>query len=294
MTPKPVAGDAVLSFREGGPGRLSVLPIAPRPPVVGAASRILEHRAVGYHYMHLELESPEIASVALPGQFVMLTAATGGSPVPALPRPMAIYSTDVERGAVTVVYAVIGRGTRRLSDFPVGESMYMVGPLGRGFEIPTTARSVLLIGRGIGTCSLTTVAQHNRLHGIDTIAVTSGRSPAAVVGADFFRDQGAVEVLEVTDEDGSSDPGALSARLTASLDRNPPQLILTCGSDRLALLSTTLAGRWGAEVQVSLEAHMACGIGYCHGCSSGAPADAAETPLVCKDGPVFALSTTIA
>ena len=87
MTPKPVAGDAVLSFREGGPGRLSVLPIAPRPPVVGAASRILEHRAVGYHYMHLELESPEIASVALPGQFVMLTAATGGSPVRSrLPR----------------------------------------------------------------------------------------------------------------------------------------------------------------------------------------------------------------
>jgi dihydroorotate dehydrogenase electron transfer subunit len=247
---------------------------------------------MGSHYMELELECPEIAASAVPGQFVMLTAAMDPSPVPALPRPMAIYSVEPGAGTVTVVYAIVGRGTRRLSEFVAGDDMYVVGPLGRGFEIAPTVHSVLLIGRGIGTCSLTTVAQHNRLRGIETIAVTSGRRAASVVGGDFFREHGALEVIEVADEDGTSDPESLANRLTAFLDDEPPQLILTCGSDRLALLSTRLAARWGAAVQVSLEAHMACGIGYCHGCSSGAPTDAAETPLVCKDGPVFALSST--
>jgi dihydroorotate dehydrogenase electron transfer subunit len=43
---------------------------------------------------------------------------------------------------------------------------------------------------------------------------------------------------------------------------------------------------------VSLEAHMACGLGYCHGCSSGAPGLAEEAPLVCRDGPVFRCSAS--
>jgi hypothetical protein len=41
---------------------------------------------------------------------------------------------------------------------------------------------------------------------------------------------------------------------------------------------------------VSLEARMACGIGYCHGCSHGAVGESEEAPLVCREGPVFAAS----
>jgi len=42
-------------------------------------------------------------------------------------------------------------------------------------------------------------------------------------------------------------------------------------------------------VQVSLEAHMACGLGYCHGCATGTRTADEESPLICRDGPVFRL-----
>src|SRR5699024_2498290 len=99
---------------------------------------------------------------------------------------------------------------------------------------------------------------------------------------------GARTVFEVNDADGSSSPESLLTTLTQELDAAPPDVILTCGSNRLITLSETLAERWNCTVQVSVEAHMACGIGYCHGCASGARSEGAESPLNCNDGPVFA------
>ena len=79
-----------------------------------------------------------------------------------------------------------------------------------------------------------------------------------MIGADFYRSYGA-QVYEVTDREGTSTPEALFAILTADLDINPPEVIMTCGSDRLIRLCEDLAQRWGSKVQVSVEAHMACG-----------------------------------
>jgi dihydroorotate dehydrogenase electron transfer subunit len=281
-----------LPSKPTGSPSLSALPDAISPPVVGGEAPVLQHVAVGPLYMRLTLGSSAIASTAQPGQFVMLTVARRGSDVPALPRPMAIYSTDPEGGTITVVYAKVGHGTRLLGEFAVGEQIHVVGPLGRGFAVSSTTRSVLLIGRGIGTCSLTMVAQDNHRRGITTTAVTSARTPELLVGAELYRDHDVAELIEVTDEDGTSHIDVLAARLTRLLDSAPPELILTCGSRRLETLAERLAQRWGASAQVSLEAHMACGLGYCHGCASGAPSSTAETPLVCKDGPVFAIDAT--
>ncbi|MCU1570162.1 MAG: pyrDII [Naasia sp.] len=238
--------------------------------------------------MALVLEAPEVAASVRPGQFVMLTAARAGESAPALPRPMAIYSRDQGAGTVEILYGVVGAGTERLRSFNPGEQIYTVGPLGRGFEVAPDVQTVLLVGRGIGTCSLTTVAQENAERGRDTIAVTSARNSGALIGVDFYRKHGAATVHAVTDDDGTSAPAALIASLTEQHDEKPPQLILTCGSDRLTRLCQTLSERWEAPMQVSVEAHMACGLGYCHGCASGARSQGNESPLICADGPAFA------
>jgi dihydroorotate dehydrogenase electron transfer subunit len=266
---------------------LTKLPHGNRPKVSAGNFRIIAHKPIGDRYMALTLDAPAIAQTAQPGQFVMLTAARRREVTPSLPRPMAIYSVEQEAGTVEVLYGVVGAGTRKLQTFRASEEMYVVGPLGRRFEIPEGTRSVLLIGRGIGTCSLTTVAQENSANGIETIAVTSAREPSALIGGDFYRRHGAKRIYEVTDRDGDSTPESLFATLTADWDENPPELILTCGSERLTRLCEKLALRWGAEIQVSVEAHMACGLGYCHGCASGQRSEGEESPLICNDGPVF-------
>lgn len=260
---------------------------ASRPRIRSLDAEVTEHRPLTEHYRAMTVVAPEIASTALPGQFVMLTVARKNRTVPALPRPMAIYSVDVEAGTVEILYGVVGDGTRTLAGFEEGEQIHLIGPLGQSFDLGEGTRSALLLGRGIGTCSLTTVAQQYG-GSVDITAVTSGRRPESLIGADFYRRHGAQTVFEVTDADGSSSPESLLTALTLELDSAPPDVILTCGSNRLVTLSETLAARWNCAIQVSVEAHMACGIGYCHGCASGARSEGAESPLICNDGPVFA------
>ena len=247
---------------------------------------------VAQDYLRITLAAADVAAATHPGQFLMMTIARADEPAPVLPRPMAIYGVNAAAGTVDVVYRTVSSGTQRMATWGAGERMTIVGPLGRGFTIPSRARSILLLGRGIGNCSLTTLVPEAVSRGVRVTVVVSARNPEALVGGDTCREQGAAAVHEVVDSDGTSDPAAVLQRLGAEAAGYDGYYV--CGSRRLLEMAARLAGegrRGGsagrAEVQVSLEAHMACGLGYCHGCAAGRPGLPAETPLVCRDGPVF-------
>jgi dihydroorotate dehydrogenase electron transfer subunit len=227
---------------------------------------------------------------------VMLTLARPTELAPVLPRPMAIYAVDPAAGTIDVVYRTLGSGTHLMATWRPGEPMTTVGPLGRGFTIPRTAKSILVLGRGIGTCTITTLVPEAVARGVEVTVVISGREPGALVGADTCREAGAA-VIEVTDSEGSSDPVRLARRLGHASHTHDAYYV--CGSHRLLELAARLAHHpvrgsvaTHAEVQVSLEAHMACGLGFCHGCAAGRPGLPAETPVVCRDGPVFRWART--
>ncbi|HEX5451096.1 MAG TPA: hypothetical protein VFW86_01790, partial [Candidatus Limnocylindrales bacterium] len=134
---------------ESGP----LAPQAPTPCLVEAP--IVAAEQMTAEYWRLVLEAPGIASRGCPGQFAMLTIPPPGEIAPVLPRPMAIYAFDDVAGTIEIVYRIVGEGTRRLTARRSGDAMTVVGPLGRGFVLPPGARRILLLGRGIGTCSLT-------------------------------------------------------------------------------------------------------------------------------------------
>jgi dihydroorotate dehydrogenase electron transfer subunit len=262
-------------------------PLAPPPAVPQLYDApIIAHEPMGPEYWRLTLGARDAAQTCSPGQFVMLTIARPDEPAPVLPRPMAIYARDRAAGTIDVVYRVVGEGTRRLTGWAVGESMVTVGPLGRGFVVPPGARRIVLVGRGIGTCSLTLLAAEAVAAGVRVAAVASARHAGALIGPESYGPSGAEDIVAVLDEDGSSAPDALAPRLVALCEAGVDELYV-CGSARLLALAADLADQLGAGLQVSLEAHMACGLGYCHGCAAGRPGLPRETPLVCADGPVF-------
>ncbi len=272
------------------PGRLLVLPGAQQGAVSSPAlceATVIENRNVGDRYWLLRMRAPEVAAVVRPGQFVMLTVAREGEWDPVLPRPMAVFDSRPEEGEVDVIYGVVGRGTERLVRRRSGARIVTVGPLGKGFHLAPETRRVLLFGRGIGTCSLSMLAAAAVGRWFESVVVESARTPHALVGRPFFTRLPVTTLFSVTDRNGSSDPTVLEARLRRELAAFPPDQIFVCGSDRLLRLAGRFAGDWGPSVQVSVEAHMACGLGYCHGCSSGLRVAGDEAPLVCKDGPVF-------
>jgi dihydroorotate dehydrogenase electron transfer subunit len=262
-------------------------PSAPRvaPPALLEAA-VVTHGLIAPEYWRLVLDAPAIARTVEPGQFAMLTVARGEESWPVLPRPMAIYGWDRAGGRIEIVYRVVGEGTRRLTRWSCGDRIVTVGPLGRGFVLLPAAQRIVLLGRGIGTCSLTALAGVAAARGIAVHALVSARHSDALVGGEAYRAAGAVEVREVVDTDGSSGVGPVGAWLAENCRTGVDQ-IYACGSDRLLRLALEMARATGTGVQVSLEAHMACGLGFCHGCATGHPGLVEESPLVCRDGPVF-------
>ncbi len=259
------------------------------PPPQLDHAMVLTNAHVADRYWRLRILSPAIARSARPGQFVMVTVADVGETGPVLPRPMAVYSTVPEAGTFDILYGVIGDGTKALSRRRVGATLTVVGPLGRGFDLADHTTRLLLVGRGIGTCSLTLIAKEAVRRGIKVTALDSARTAHALVAdGEYFR-VGVHRRLQVFDSDGSSGVASVASLLRGAYADAPPDQVLTCGSRRLTVLADQLAQEWGADLQVSLEAHMACGLGYCHGCATGQRTPSAETPLICREGPVFRL-----
>jgi len=256
-----------------------------RPAPKFVAAEITAQYEVAPEHFLMRLRDAEIAR-GEPGQFVMIKPTPGAEVHPLLPRPMAIYRYLPASDEFEIVYRVIGTGTRVMSERRGGERAELVGPVGQPFRLADDLEGLLVIGRGIGTCSVTSAADLAAARGARVYAVASARRPDAIVGVDLYASLGA-QTLAVNDAEGTSDPARVEAFVAPLLEARRVQQVFVCGSNRLIALAARLAAPFGVEVQVSLEARMACGIGYCHGCSHGAVGESEEAPLVCREGPVF-------
>lgn len=258
-------------------------------PTFGHAKVVARSILLGGYY-RFEIEWPGLVRKVNCGQFVMLSLPDGKEHRMILPRPMAIHRTNEIKGTFEVIFRVVGSGTKLLSKIEIEEDIYILGPLGNGFEIIETTKNLLLIGRGIGICSITPVAQEAQKRGISSTAVLSSRQKLECIAIEDFQDFGS-RVITVADDEGSSEVSKVEYLLLGTYLSSKPDAIMVCGSNRLIELAVKLAQGWQIPVQASLEAHMACGLGYCHGCSlSPASTTNVESPLVCVDGPVFKVS----
>lgn len=92
------------------------------------------------------LKNDFISHHATPGQFlhILIDGLT-------LRRPVSITDLDKSSGEVTIVFKIVGEGTKKLATYEPRQSIDVIGPLGNGFDIKDThQKTVLLIGGGIG------------------------------------------------------------------------------------------------------------------------------------------------
>lgn len=263
-------------------GAFSLLPAEGLREAQVADATVLSNEPFG-DLWRLELRGVGLGRGTQPGQFAMLTIA-GGRSERTLPRPMALYEWNDDE--IAVVYRIVGAGTADLAEIRTGERLTVVTPLGRPFLAPARNGRVVLLGRGIGCCSLLALAELLVGSGSDVTAVLSGRVPSAVPPAADFRRVGCAEVIVVSDAVGTSDLERLEVLLERGAPRQAPVAIYCCGASRFLSLAARLIEPGLTDIQVSVEAHMACGLGYCHGCASPSTR-AEEAPLVCRDGPCF-------
>ena len=225
----------------------------------------------------LQAQAPEIASLAYPGQYVMVRCGEGYD-MP-LRRPLGIHRISKE--GISLLYTVMGRGTGWLSLRKAGEYVDLFGPLGKGFEIYPSSRNLLLVAGGVGVAPLVALAEHAIGTG-RVVKLLIGEKNAAKIYPERLLPSGIKPV--VTTEDGSLGQKGMVTEILPQFIAEADQ-IFVCGPLPMYRAIAKMGSKLGDKpTQVLLETVMGCGVGACLSCSI-------ETrqgrKLVCKDGPVF-------
>jgi len=247
----------------------------------GFANRRANHGSPAYWY--LEFESAVIAKNASPGQFVNIKVSQGFEPL--LRRPVSIHR--VKGSKIALVYKVIGTGTKILSTRRPQELLDVIGPLGSGFsykQAVKTKKSInILIAGGMGVAPLLFLAEKIKLS--KPIVLIGAKTKKQILGVQEFKTLGCT--TKISTDDGSA---GFKGRVTdlfkqvLSTADYQPSAIYACGPKQMLKAVSEIANENKINAQLSLEEHMACGIGACLGCVVSTKNGYQS---VCKDGPVF-------
>jgi NAD(P)H-flavin reductase len=235
---------------------------------------VLERRV---HGSYVVLAVADDGPAPRPGQFAMLAAAErwggGDGERPFLPRAFSVMRW--QDGTAEFLLEDVGPGTNRLCELDAGDDVWLLGPLGIGFDVERDGRS-LLVGGGVGIAPLAILQDEL---GADATVLLGFRDAAHAEGAALL--PGA----RIATDDGSvGHRGRVTELLAAELDRDPDAQVYTCGPPQMLEAVRALCAERGVPAQLALESGMACGFGACFGCV--VPTREGYVRL-CVDGPVL-------
>jgi dihydroorotate dehydrogenase electron transfer subunit len=234
-------------------------------------------------YVELRLAAPEIAERAEPGQFVAF--AVGGETSGLLLRRSIAIST-AEDGVVTVVVSAAGPGSTWLTQRRPGDTVDVVGPLGRPFPEPPAGARALLVGGGYGAAALVGLAVQLKAAGHEVAAVAGAAAADRLCSVQELT--ALADTVAVTTDDGSSGRRGL---VTLAVDELLPDcgVVYACGPMRMLQSVADAATARGIPSYVAVEESMACGIGVCMTCVLPIVGEDGRTRLArsCTEGPVF-------
>ena len=245
--------------------------------IAAGLHKILIKSEIAKGIYDLWVEYPEAAK-AKPGQFVSIRCGAH-----LLRRPISICEIDGENGRLRLVFEVRGEGTKELAECEAGDSIDILAPLGNGFNLGNNARRAVFVGGGIGVPPLLEAARH---FGKNADAILGFRSAGAMIlKSDFEKYCGSVAIAT---EDGSAgEKGFVTPAFCRRLD-SPCDVVFACGPRAMLRMVAQEAIKRSIPCFVSMEEHMACGVGACLSCACKGIYEGKEQYLhVCKHGPVF-------
>ena len=240
----------------------------------------------------MAVHSPEVASRAQPGQFLHLRITEG--PDPLMRRPLSIFKVDTGNGSVSLLFRVVGRGTLALSGMKMGESLDIMGPLGRGFSVPPRTRTILVVAGGMGVAPLFFLAESLIQRGASLHFLLGARTQEQLLCRLQLRSLG-VHLMISTDDGSEGFPGLITQLLEKLLREESfdphSTFVYSAGPEPMLSQVASLARQFEILGQISMERQMACGVGACLGCvvPCRSHGKGQKYRRVCADGPVFGL-----
>lgn len=230
--------------------------------------KITDNKKIAEKTYFMSLEG-DTSAITKPGQFINIKL-DGFF----LRRPISVC--DCENGKLSIIYKVVGNGTKEMSELPVGAELNILSGLGNGYDTSKSGDCPVLIGGGVGVPPMYLLCKKLVSEGKKAMVILGFNSEKEVFGVDEFKATGA-EVY-VTTADGSVGTKGFVTDVLKNLDYT---YFYTCGPMPMFKAIESIAKTSG---QYSFEERMGCGFGACMGCTCKTKYG---NKRICKDGPVL-------
>jgi len=293
-------------------------------------AQVISNRRIGPGFHRLRLQFTQGGARAFanfkPGQFAQfdlsntalpsldavpeeLRDASGRKILLRRPFSFAEVTTDGDKIFAELLYCVVGPATVRMTTLSAGDRINIIGPLGRGYQIPNGKKTILLVGGGMGTPPLQHLAQNLTASdkGLDVISLAGAKTAEALpfegrldeisqqlgFSVPEFAKYG-IESIVATDDGSTGYHGLVTDCLAEWLDKSDLPfddiMICACGPEAMLARVAQIANEKNIDCQVSMERRMACGIGLCQSCVVECKVNGSNETIYkmcCQDGPVF-------
>ncbi|MBE7091772.1 MAG: dihydroorotate dehydrogenase electron transfer subunit [Clostridiales bacterium] len=189
-----------------------------------------------------------------------------------LRRPISVC--DVNGDELTIIYKVVGKGTKQMAEMEKGSLDILTG-LGNGYDLLKSGEKPLLIGGGVGVPPMFMLCKELIKQGKDVTVILGFNTEDEVFYEQEFKNLGAK--VFVTTVDGTK---GTKGFVTDEMDREY-SYFYTCGPEPML---KAIYKKSVTSGQFSFEERMGCGFGACMGCSCKT---VTGYKRICKDGPVL-------
>lgn len=241
--------------------------------------KIARKRILNPTIVEMDIESPEIAKKAKPGEFIILRVDEDGERI-----PLTIAGEDIEKGTVKIIFQVVGSTTYKLSLKEEGEYIQdFVGPLGRPTELEGL-KKVCIIGGGAGSAIAMPIAQELHRRGATVHSIVGFRNKDLVILEDEFK--ACSDLFKIMTDDGTAgEKGLVTNALQSLLDEgNVYDEVIAIGPIVMMKFVALMCKEKGIKIVVSMNPIMIDGTGMCGGCRLTV---GGKTKFACVDGPDF-------
>ena len=255
----------------------------PTPPAARVHDfTVVANEPVAEGVFKLTIKAPRLAAALKPGQF--MSFAVPGDATQLIRVPVSFSKADACAGTVETYIAVVGDGTRRLSQMQPGSGSTVLGPGGAGWRLQGSPKRVLVVAGGIGITPIIAAASMAEEVGVAHDAVVGALTAAKICGTDELAAAGCGEVRVTTDDGTAGTKGFVTAEVEPMLASGAYDLVMTCGPEPMMRSVAKLAEEANVQCLVSMERMMTCGFGACNTCNVESTSGMVGA---CTAGPVF-------
>lgn len=241
--------------------------------------RILEKQRLNASVVKMKIDAPRVAKKAAPGQFVILRSHADGERI-----PLTVADYDRIVGSVTVIFQVVGAGTKRLDSLSAGDSLCdFVGPLGNATKLDGL-KKVAVVGGGVGSAIAYPITKALYERGAEVHAIVGFRNKDLVILEEEFKRHSA-KFLPVSDDGSWGERGLVTDALRTLIeDGEAYDEVIAIGPLPMMKFVSRLTKEYNIPTVVSMNPIMIDGTGMCGGCRLTV---GGEVKFACVDGPEF-------